>query len=59
MWSMTGNMLAAVERMITSLPIESEFCRHFNYYSFRSVDDLQTPVEFNNHTMNVLYEVIA
>ena len=25
MWLMSGNMLAAVERMITSLPIESDF----------------------------------
>ena len=57
MWSMTGTMLGYVERMLTSLPLEEDFCRDFNYESQRSVEDLQIPVEFNYETMNVLYEV--
>ena len=58
MWSRSGTAKSLVERMMGKLPITSDFCEDFEYDSIRSESDLKVPVEFDEGTFMVLYEVM-
>ena len=58
MWAMSGTEQNFVGRMMDSLPLTSDVCQDFQYDSIRSETDLRIPVQFDESTFMVLYEVM-
>ena len=58
LWTLTGRSWRLVDGMLSSLPIELDFCRDFSFSSILDVN-FSPPLEFSNNLLNLFYKVIV
>ena len=57
LWTLTGKSWRLIDRMLSLLPIDLDFCRDFNFSSILDIE-FSRPLEFSNSTLDLLYKVL-